>query len=89
MSTRRLASNIHLTIRGEAGCTWIVRKAEDGWEFGSDRGVEPFASVALDQDTAWRLYTKGIAREDALPRIEHAGDPAAIDAMVGMVTVLA
>jgi len=82
-------ANVHLTIRGAAGCTWIVRKTDDGWEFGSDRGAEPFASVALDQDIAWRLFTKGIAREDALPRIERAGDPTAIEAMVGMVTVLA
>jgi hypothetical protein len=35
------------------------------------------------------LYTKGIALADALPRIDRAGDPAAIEAMVGMVTVLA
>jgi hypothetical protein len=82
-------ANVHLTIRGDAGCTWIVRMTEDGWEFGSDRGVQPFASVSLDQDTAWRLYTKGIARNDALPKIEQSGDLTAIEAMVGMVTVLA
>ena len=84
-----IGANVHLTIRGEAGCTWIVRKSEDGWEFGSDRGSNSFATVALDQDTAWRLYTKGVARADALPRIERTGDPSAIEAMVGMVTVLA
>ncbi len=84
-----IGANVHLTIRGEAGCTWIVRKTEDGWEFGSDRGVVPYASVALDQDTAWRLFTKGIALTDALPAIESAGDAAAIAAMVGMITVLA
>lgn len=82
-------ANVHLTIRGSAGCTWIVRKSPDGWEFGSVRGVDPFASVSLDQDTAWRLYTKGVALQDALPRIDCSGDPAAVDAMVGMVTVLA
>jgi uncharacterized protein (TIGR03083 family) len=82
-------ANVHLTIRGEAGCTWIVRRDGDGWTFGSDRGHEPFASLALDQDTAWRLFTKGIEREVALERIEANGDPAAIAAMVGMVTVLA
>ncbi len=84
-----IGSNIHVTVRGGAGCTWIVRKTDDGWEFGSDRGVAPFASLALDQDTAWRLYTKGIALEKALPRIERSGDTAAIAALVGMVTVLA
>lgn len=80
---------IRLTIRGDAGCTWIVRRTEESWGFGSDRGVAPFASVSLDQDTAWRLYTKGIPRDAALPRIDRSGDTAAIDALIGMVTVLA
>ncbi len=84
-----VGAHARLTIRGEAGCTWIVRKGDGGWEFGSDRGAEPFATVSLDEDTAWRLYTKGIAREDALPRIERSGDPSTIEAMVSMVTVLA
>lgn len=84
-----VGANVHLTIRGDAGCTWIVRKADDGWAFGSNRGSDPFASIALDQDLAWRLYTKGIARADALSRIEASGNADAIEAMVGMVTVLA
>jgi hypothetical protein len=82
-------ANVHLTIRGEAGCTWIVRKTADEWAFGSDRGVEPFAALWIDQDDVWRLYTKGISKMDVLPRIEQAGDPAALAAMLGMVTVLA
>lgn len=84
-----IGATVRLTIRGESGCTWIVHKTGDGWEFGGDRGTQPHATVALDQDTAWRLYTKGIAREDAFPRIERAGDPTAIEALIGMVTVLA
>ncbi len=84
-----LGANIHVTIRGGAGCTWIVCNAASGWEFGSNRGAKPFATVALDQDIAWRLYTKGITSEDALPHIERAGDPAALDTLLGMVTVLA
>jgi hypothetical protein len=82
-------ANVHLTVRGDAGCTWIVRKTADGWEFGSDRGVEPFAALSIDQDDAWRLYTKGIAKSAVLPRIEQRGDPAALAAMLDMVTVLA
>lgn len=82
-------ANVHLTVRGGAGCTWIVRKAAEGWEFGSDRGVEPFAALWIDQDDAWRLYTKGIAEADALPRIDRKGDLAAVAAMLGMVAVLA
>lgn len=82
-------ANIHLTIRGEAGCTWILRKRADGWEFGSDRGTEPFAALWIDQDDAWRLYTKGIAEADVLTRIDQQGDHPALAAMLGMVTVLA
>jgi len=82
-------ANVHLTVRGEAGCTWIVRKRAEGWEFGSDRGIEPFASLAIDQGDAWRLYTKGITPAEVLPRVEQRGNAEALAAMIGMVTVLA
>ncbi len=82
-------ANVHVTVRGAAGCTWIVRKTAAGWEFGSDRGAEPFAALWIDQDDAWRLYTKGISKSAVLPRIEQHGDPAALAAMLGMVTVWA
>ena len=82
-------ANVYLTVRGEAGCTWIVRKRAEGWEFGSDRGVEPFAALAIDQDDAWRLYTKGITPAEVLPRVEQRGDADALAALIGMVTVLA
>ena len=82
-------ASVHLTVRGDAGCTWMVRKGEAGWEFGNDRGVEPFASLAIDQDDAWRLYTKGIRPAEVRSRIEQRGDAATIETMIGMVTVLA
>lgn len=82
-------ANVHLTVRGSAGCTWIARKTSDRWEFGSDRGIEPFAALWIDQGDAWRLFTKGISPADVLPRVEQRGDPAALAAMLGMVTVLA
>ena len=81
-------ANVHLTIRGEAGCTWIVRRDETGWEFGSDRGAEPFAALAIDQDDAWRLFTKGLSPDDVRPRIGSRGNRPAIEAMLDMVTVL-
>jgi uncharacterized protein (TIGR03083 family) len=82
-------ANVHLTVRGDAGCTWIVRKSADRWEFGSDRGVEPFAALWIDQDDAWRLYTKGVTPAEVLPRVAQQGDLSALAAMLGMVTVLA
>ncbi|MCC6943536.1 MAG: maleylpyruvate isomerase family mycothiol-dependent enzyme [Thermomicrobiales bacterium] len=82
-------ANVHLTIRGEAGCTWIVRKSATGWAFGSDRGVEPFAALTLEQDDAWRLFTKGLTPDQVCPRAALRGDETALEAMLEMVTVLA
>jgi hypothetical protein len=81
-------ANVHLTIRGEAGCTWIVRRGDAGWEFGSDRGVEPFAALSIDQDDAWRLFTRGSTPDEVRPRTDVRGNPGAIEAMLSMVTVL-
>ena len=84
-----VGANVHLTIRGEAGCTWIVRRAEAGWEFGADRGVEPFAAVSLDQDDAWRLFTRGLSPGEVRGRAILQGNDAAIETLLGMITILA
>jgi hypothetical protein len=36
----------------------------------------PDAKVSLDQDTAWRLFTKGMSKEDALTHASLQGDEA-------------
>jgi uncharacterized protein (TIGR03083 family) len=67
-------SAVTLRIDGKAGNTWtLVREAAE-WRLYAGQPDTPAALVALDQDTAWRLFTKGLAPADALSRASIAGD---------------
>jgi hypothetical protein len=55
---------VTLAITGPAGGEWTVRR-EGGWRLYEGAPEQPNARVALPQDVAWRLFTKGMAPERA------------------------
>ncbi len=58
-------TSVRFEISGEAGGVWFLHKAEEAWTLLLDSPAEPATNVVLPQDTAWRLFTKGIDREKA------------------------
>ena len=61
-------------ITGEAGDTWTLCKESTAWRLYVGRAPELSAQVRLNQDTAWRLFTKGLSPEDARSRTLIEGD---------------
>jgi hypothetical protein len=45
--------------------------------------------VAMDEDTAWRLYTKGLTPEEARPGVRIEGDRGLGEQMLRMVSIIA
>ena len=80
---------VELVITGEAGGDWWAIRTADTWTLVREKGINPWAIIRLDQETAWRLWTKGIDKDKALARITHEGDLAAVAAILDMVTILA
>jgi hypothetical protein len=77
-----------LIVTGEAGGTWVARKQGDDWLLGSDRDGAAGATLRLDQNAAWRLFTKGITRDEARRRAHLEGDVALAEAALGTVSIL-
>ena len=69
-------THVRLTITGDAGGSWSLVRGEDGWRLYGQAGGEPRAAVVLDQETAWRLFTKGISPGEAAARCTFAGERA-------------
>src|ERR1700730_17363984 len=67
-------TSIRLMIRGEAGGSWTLLRDKGQWILGKTTAFEAHASVTLDQETAWRLFTKGMSKEDAMRRATISGD---------------
>ncbi len=77
-----------LAITGEAGGEWFAVRVDQCWILVATADTPPVASVTLDQETAWRLFTKGMRVEDAAPHITEEGDPLLTETMRTMVSMI-
>jgi uncharacterized protein (TIGR03083 family) len=64
----------HLHVTGEAGGDWSVKREHNGWQLYTGLPAAAAARVDLDQDRAWRLYTKGITPQEAQRTATFSGD---------------
>jgi hypothetical protein len=78
-----------LTLAGDSGGTWSLLKEQDQWRLYAGRGQEPLAEVQIPQDIAWRLFTKGVNREEAVTKSTILGDRSIGLKVFDMVSVIA
>jgi uncharacterized protein (TIGR03083 family) len=72
----RPGQSIRFEIRGEAGGVWTLVRAVAGWNLFEGSDGNPAASVSMDQDAAWKLFSKGLDQDAARRKIEIQGDAA-------------
>ncbi|MCH7577299.1 MAG: maleylpyruvate isomerase family mycothiol-dependent enzyme [Chloroflexi bacterium] len=65
---------VKLAISGDAGGEWSLVRGDGKWGLYLDADVEPIAVVVMDQETAWRLFTKGISKDEASANATLSGD---------------
>jgi len=64
---------VQVEIRGDCGGTWWLRREGAEWMLHAE-GAEPAARVAVPEEIAWRVFTKGIDRGAALAQSSIEGD---------------
>jgi uncharacterized protein (TIGR03083 family) len=65
---------VQLHITGDAGGDWTILREQECWQLYTGAPDAPQARVTLDQGLAWRLFTKGLTPEAALPGTTLEGD---------------
>jgi uncharacterized protein (TIGR03083 family) len=82
-------SRISVQIPGEAGGSWTLVKDSLQWQLYE--GLDPNANsiVQIDQDLAWRLFTKGVSTEASRPAIQIEGDARLGEQVLKMVSIMA
>jgi uncharacterized protein (TIGR03083 family) len=65
---------VRLEIAGECGGAWLLNKHDSGWRFAAFSEITPAARVVIPQELAWRVFTKGIDRTEALAQSSLEGD---------------
>lgn len=66
---------LRVTVEGEAGGSWDLLRQDGSWRLGTGAGQAPDAETAIPQDLAWRLFTKGVVKDEARERMTVTGDP--------------
>ncbi|MGN9782429.1 maleylpyruvate isomerase family mycothiol-dependent enzyme [Nonomuraea sp. ZG12] len=81
-------TTVRLEVLGPAGGQWSAAREDGRWRMATPAG-EPAARVSMDQDTFWRLATRGVTVEQARERARVSGDPELTSAMTTLLAVVA
>ncbi len=81
--------SITFNIAGEAGGAWTLKREGGTWKLYYGESPDAVCKVMMDQDTAWRLLTKGLSRDEAVARVEFIGDSRLGEPILGMLSVMA
>ncbi len=65
---------VALILTGDSGGAWFVRREHATWTLYQGYPVASACMVVLSQDIAWRLFTKGIGKDDAAALATIEGD---------------
>ncbi|NKY54839.1 maleylpyruvate isomerase family mycothiol-dependent enzyme [Nocardia flavorosea] len=86
---RPAGTAVHFEITGPAGGGWSVVSDGEGWDLTAAQPGNPAAVVRMDQDSFWRLASRGITVEQARGRSELRGDPGLTEAATTLLAVVA
>ncbi len=88
-----VGSQLMLTITGDAGSSWVAVKENERWNLYVAPGFEPDARinarVTVPEDIAWRIFTRGIDRAEALVQSQIEGTESLAQKIFDMVSIIA
>lgn len=79
---------VSVVITGDAGGQWCIMKGATDWILQDFNGT-PNASVTIDPDSAWKLFSKSRTPADVIPIVKMAGDKQLAMKALEMVSVMA
>ncbi len=82
-------TKIAFIVEGEAGGKWTLSRESGMWRLYSGASTEAICRVETDQDTAWRLMTKGLSIDEAAARVRFVGKEDFGKPFLGMLSVMA
>lgn len=81
-------TTIEVEITGEAGGSWFLQRFPSAWQL-AESADRPEAKLQIDQELAWRVFTKGVDTEQAAQQVNVTGDRALAQQVLSLVAVLA
>jgi uncharacterized protein (TIGR03083 family) len=81
-------TTVELAVTTEAGGKWYIERKER-WELVGEPTKPPAATVTMDPDTAWKLFSKSLRPADAGDKVTIGGNGPLGQVALGMVSVMA
>jgi len=82
-------TSIAIAIRGERTLRYALRREPDAWKLLAGEGPDRRASLALDEEDAWLLLTKGMPGAEVRERATLAGEAELLDPFFSTLAVMA
>jgi uncharacterized protein (TIGR03083 family) len=82
-------TTVKITVTTNSGGDWYLIKGDTAWMLSKKEQGTVAASVILDPDTAWKLFTKGLKPDVAAERVKLSGDIELAGVLLTMVAVMA
>lgn len=67
-------AKIKIQLSGVMDESWLLAIENDGWQLFKADHETTDTVIEIDDDTAWRMFTKNITEDEALKRIKVSGD---------------
>jgi hypothetical protein len=80
---------IKFSISGVGNGDWFLHRTNETWILLTDGNDKPICEVTIKGEIAWRIFTKGIARQDAEKHVTILGDQYIGNKIFDMLAVMA
>lgn len=79
---------VQVTISGSSGGDWFLIKKQN-WQLQKKNHLPVTTQVSIDENIAWKLFTKSWRRKDVISNISIKGNEALAEPVLGMIAVMA
>ncbi len=82
-------TSVTLRIFGISGGDWTLVSKESGWVLFEGKTPTPEATITIEDDLAWRMFTRSIEAETARTSVTIDGDTKLAEPIFEMVSIIA
>jgi uncharacterized protein (TIGR03083 family) len=83
------ATVLKFVVTGEAGDVWYLLGEANRWSLFQKIGLPADTMVTMDQETCWRLFTKGMSKDQARAQTVIDGDQTLGEQLLETVSIIA
>lgn len=85
---REAGTIARFTVSGGCGGRWHLLRSADAWQLVDEPPRAPASETTIPQEIAWRIFTKGVSRQDAERQVRISGDVELARHVLGMIAIV-